>query len=80
MPMFGDPIAVDALSYFCVQQVLLGTPPCSTDSRLGINDDVLCLDQLGLHCQETADITLYHYDYVVIIILLLSVLLLSFTS
>ena len=39
--VLGDTVAVDALSNLCVQQILLGTSACSTDSRLGIYDYVV---------------------------------------
>ena len=41
-------VAVDALRNFSVEQVLLGAAPRSTDARLGIDYDVLLLNQASL--------------------------------
>ena len=43
--MLGNAIAVDALCNFCVQQILFCTSASTADARLGINDDVVSLDQ-----------------------------------
>ena len=45
MTMSSDAIAVDAFSNLSVEQIDFAAPPCTTDSRFGIHNDVILPNQ-----------------------------------
>ena len=47
--MPGHAIAVDAFSYFCVEQIDLATSSGTTHARLSVHNDVLLLYETILH-------------------------------
>lgn len=48
VPVAAYSVAVDAFSDLSVQQVLLGAPASTADTRLGVYDDVVLLNEARL--------------------------------
>jgi hypothetical protein len=50
VPVPRHAVRVDSFRDLRVKKLLLGAAAGAADSRLGVDDDVLCLDQAGLRC------------------------------